>query len=112
MPELVSEYLDTCHEGVTRRGEYQPCGKVAVAMHTDLETGDPYPVCSYHARGGMVPLVDVLAHNRRVVLDERPHAVVVSSPVCPECRQGKCRNCTGWVLDDDDREQPCPCAHE
>jgi hypothetical protein len=29
---------------------------------------------------------------------------------CPECRAGKCRNCTGWSLDDHlDEIVPCPC---
>lgn len=40
-----------CHEEVSRRGELQPCDKVAVAMRFDPTFGDPYPVCAFHARG-------------------------------------------------------------
>lgn len=30
---------------------------------------------------------------------------------CPECRQGKHANCTGWALDPDtDELVDCPCA--
>jgi len=30
---------------------------------------------------------------------------------CPECEQGKCRNCTGFTWDNAaDREDTCPCA--
>ena len=28
---------------------------------------------------------------------------------CPECRQLKCRNCTGTTLGTDDKMHPCPC---
>jgi hypothetical protein len=27
--------------------------------------------------------------------------------ICPECRDGKPWNCTGWTLDDNDNEVPC-----
>jgi hypothetical protein len=46
-----------CHEDVTVMGESQPCGNMAVAMRLDPESGRPYPVCSYHARSPMVPLM-------------------------------------------------------
>ena len=26
---------------------------------------------------------------------------------CPECAQGKPRNCIGWTLDENDNEVPC-----
>jgi hypothetical protein len=55
---LVREALrrpDWCEEGVTRRSEFQPCEKLAVALRID-EEGDPYPVCAFHARGSMVSL--------------------------------------------------------
>lgn len=26
---------------------------------------------------------------------------------CPECRDGKPWNCTGWAIDDDDNEVTC-----
>lgn len=29
---------------------------------------------------------------------------------CPECVAGKHDNCTGWVLDDFDNEDPCGCT--
>lgn len=30
-------------------------------------------------------------------------------PMCPECKSGKHRNCTGWTLDDSDAEIDCEC---
>lgn len=30
--------------------------------------------------------------------------------LCPECRNGKCPNCTVRVLDDEDQWAACPCA--
>jgi len=30
-------------------------------------------------------------------------------PACPDCRDGKHRNCTGWALAADDQEWLCPC---
>lgn len=29
--------------------------------------------------------------------------------ICPECEQGKHGNCTGWALDETDREVECMC---
>lgn len=53
--------LTTCREGVTRQGESQPCEKVAVAIRRNPEDDDDYyPVCSYHARGRMMPLTELL----------------------------------------------------
>lgn len=55
------QLLRTCSEGVTRQGEYQPCEKVAVAIRRDPEDDDDYyPVCSYHARGRMMSLSELL----------------------------------------------------
>jgi len=51
-------FPQTCDEGVTRKGEFVPCEKVAVAVR--LAGGLPYPVCAYHARGEMVPLAELL----------------------------------------------------
>lgn len=51
---------EECHEEVTRGGEVQPCEKPAVALRIDPNEGDPYPVCAYHARAEMVPLVDIV----------------------------------------------------
>lgn len=50
---------DHCWAQTTRDGELVPCDKPAVAVRLDYsesETGDPYPVCKYHAAGEMVPL--------------------------------------------------------
>lgn len=33
------------------------------------------------------------------------------TPVCPECRDGKCRNCIGEALADDDNLVPCGCPN-
>ena len=46
----------TCHESVSRKGEEQPCEKVAVARRMDPDQDYPYPVCAFHSRGEMVPL--------------------------------------------------------
>jgi hypothetical protein len=48
-----------CEEGVTRRGEYEPCDKPAVAERW-YEPGEAEggwsPVCPYHTRGKCRPL--------------------------------------------------------
>jgi hypothetical protein len=31
----------------------------------------------------------------------------MTDDLCPECAQGKTRNCIGWTLDADDNEVPC-----
>ena len=56
----MSEYA-TCTEGVTRGDAFQPCDGQAVAMRIDPEEKKPYPVCSRHCRGEMVPLNEVKA---------------------------------------------------
>ena len=58
---LLLDYPDLCTEGVTRRDEFQPCDKPAVAVRLDPEEGNPYPVCAYHTRGDMVTLPDLIA---------------------------------------------------
>lgn len=52
--------LDTCNEGGTVRGMYEPCDAPAVAVRLDPDERTPYPVCARHARGDMVPLEEVL----------------------------------------------------
>lgn len=42
-----------CHEGVTRKGEFQPCNKTAVALRYDPTKGGIYPVCVKHTRSPM-----------------------------------------------------------
>jgi len=59
-----------CTEGVTRRDEFQPCDKPAVAVRIDPECGEPYPVCARHARADMVPLPDLIAAARAQVAAE------------------------------------------
>lgn len=58
--KFVRKYPDKCCAEVTRRGEPQPCDKVAVAAKRDIH-GAPWPVCAYHTRGQMVPLAELLA---------------------------------------------------
>ena len=57
-----------CHEGVMRRGDFQPCDMIVVAIRSDLTNGggpdDPrtwYPVCARHSRAPMVNLWRVLS---------------------------------------------------
>lgn len=50
-----------CHEGVTRRGNYEPCEGIAVGVRMDPEEGGFYPVCSRHTRRPMVRLADIVA---------------------------------------------------
>ncbi|MGW8430918.1 hypothetical protein ACWGJ9_07310 [Curtobacterium citreum] len=58
--DIAGGGLDSCSEGVTRQGMYEPCEATAVAVRLDPEEHTPYPVCARHARGEMVPLHDVL----------------------------------------------------
>jgi hypothetical protein len=59
-----------CHEEVSRKGELQPCDNQAVALKADPE-GD-YPVCSFHARGPMVPLLVGAAYVANQIADTIP----------------------------------------
>lgn len=34
-----------------------------------------------------------------------------SEPLCPECRDGKCRNCIEQAMTDDDELVPCGCPN-
>jgi hypothetical protein len=61
-----------CHEEVTRQGEFDACGKIAVAFRIDPVEGRPYPVCSRHCRGDMVPLT--------VALESLPTPPVAGEP--------------------------------
>ncbi len=57
----MSEHL-TCHEGVTRQGEFQPCDRPAVAYRLDItEDNLPYPVCVGHTRH---PMQNITARDR------------------------------------------------
>lgn len=58
---FIRKFPNECTEGVTRKGEFQPCDKPAVAARRDPEEGGWYPVCSHHARGSlMVPLAELV----------------------------------------------------
>lgn len=51
---------DLCFEEVSRKGECQPCYRVAVAVR-EGEPGDFYPVCVYHTRkDGVVSLAALI----------------------------------------------------
>jgi len=54
---------DVCFEGVSRKGNYEPCDLTAVAVRLDGE-GHPYPVCSNHVRHPMASM-----HLIKVALD-------------------------------------------
>src|SRR5665647_3120597 len=67
---FVLRFPALCTEGVTRRDEFQPCDKPAVAVRLDPESGEPYPVCARHARADMVLLPDLIAAVRAQVAAE------------------------------------------
>ena len=58
----VAKHPDTCHQECVRRGELVPCEKPAVAVR--IWEDDAYPVCGYHAVGGLVPLRELLAYRQ------------------------------------------------
>lgn len=59
---FLRRYPDKCCADVSRKGESQPCDKLAVAVALDTED-DWWPVCAYHARGRMMPLAELLTIN-------------------------------------------------
>ena len=90
-----------CHEGVTRKGEFQPCDKPAIALRDSREDDAYYPVCAYHARGFCIPLVDpddaaALVAALRAVLEvhapdpycgnwhHNPHRCPCAIPACAD----------------------------
>jgi hypothetical protein len=69
--DLTDVPVDTCHEAVTRQGNFEPCERTAVALRIDYETNTAYPVCKHHARGGpMVPLATIAEHFREETITE------------------------------------------
>lgn len=75
LPEREAPFRVTeCDEAVSRRGEYQPCGKRAVAIRRDPDSSGLYPVCKHHTRGEVLPLAEVIAayqqHVARPSFDE------------------------------------------
>lgn len=52
---------DTCNEGITFHGMYEPCEAIAVAVRIDPDQSTAYPVCSKHCRGDLVPLSAVVS---------------------------------------------------
>lgn len=85
------------------------CFHPVVGPNTD---GEPCEWCrdcgcgsDKHTRMERVFPPDVPADDDQLALDhQRP------TPVCPECAQGKCPNCTGMALDGDDFVA-CTCTH-
>jgi hypothetical protein len=67
---MTRDWFKECHEGVTRKGEFEPCDKPAVAVRIDPQEGGPYPVCAYHARADMVLLIDLVDNIREQVAKE------------------------------------------
>jgi hypothetical protein len=59
--EWLPTQLEKCDEGVTRKGEFEPCEKPAVAVRYDQENGGYYAVCGYHTRGMMLTLPGLVA---------------------------------------------------
>jgi len=64
--EYIRKFSDECCAEVSRKGESQPCGKVAVAVTSGDDDWDGphwWPVCKHHARGrAMVSLTDLITH--------------------------------------------------
>lgn len=56
------KFSDKCEAEVIRKGELQPCDKVAVAVaYGEAENDNWWPVCPHHSRGRrMVPLSELL----------------------------------------------------
>ena len=83
---FVLRFPSECEEGVTRRDEFQPCDKPAVAVRMDPGFGEFYPVCARHARADMVPLPDLISAVRAQVAVEieaalPPSVVTIGSEV-------------------------------
>lgn len=57
---LALGHPETCTEGVDKRGTFDTCDKVAVALRLDPEGGEPYAVCKKHVRAEMVPLETIV----------------------------------------------------
>ena len=103
-----------CHEGVTRKGEFEPCDKPAVALRDDCAADAYYPVCKRHARGFVIPLVDpddaaALVAALRAVLDlhRESRNDVDHTPPCPHCHgEPGVHECGCWA----DEKWPTVCA--
>lgn len=58
---FVRKFPDLCCARVIRKGESQPCDDAAVAVTTDRDGEQYWPVCARHTRGRrMVPLAELL----------------------------------------------------
>lgn len=64
------------------------------------KVGDPIDVIPFELGPPQVPTPFVVSP---AALEQHPED-------CPECRQGKHANCTGWALDADDEQTECGCA--
>lgn len=75
--DYIRKFGDTCHAEVSRRGECQPCDKIAVAVTVDDEDRHWWPVCAYHTRSRkLVPLADLLRElSAAVYADDYQDAV-------------------------------------
>lgn len=66
---FVRKFPDKCCAQVTRKGEFQPCDKTAVAVVTQPDDDRWWPVCIYHAyrqvSRRLVPLAELLEAARR-----------------------------------------------
>jgi len=86
---FVLRFPALCTEGVTRRDEYQPCDKPAVAVRHNPESGEPYPVCARHARADMVPLPDLIAAVRAQVAHLLPAESLALTIALAQIRRGE-----------------------
>lgn len=70
-------HYSECHEDVIRLGEHEPCDLPAVAVRLDPECGEPYPVCTKHARtpGSMVPIDAIVRAVRESIAAELTETV-------------------------------------
>lgn len=102
-PALVLRFPALCTEGVTRRDEFQPCDKPAVAVRFDPESG-LYPVCARHARADMVLLVVLIAAVRAQIAADilsgenwtpRGPLSCYGCPVCADTWESEA-TCTHW----------------
>jgi hypothetical protein len=62
--DFILKFPDKCCAEVSRKGESQPCDKMAVAVTIDVEDGHWWPVCPHHSRGrpmmSLAELIEVL----------------------------------------------------
>lgn len=104
----------TCHYGVTRQGEYQPCDKPAVGERVDDEYPyNPYPVCQRHfnkRKQPTLPWRDMTVQKYIPGTDERAGTVTAHWRPCRDHEAhfdsglivlscSKCLHCSGPIAD-------------